>query len=52
MEWRTRILHGLLLLVAIGIGARLVADLIGPLLPALAAVLLVVGVLVGVLRRR
>ena len=52
MEWRTKVSKSLLLLLAIAIGARAGAELLGPLVPLLVSVLFVFGLVSWVLRRR
>lgn len=49
-SWRTRILESLLLLLAIGIGGRLLWDAVGPLIPAIATLFIVGGLFMWLLR--
>lgn len=52
MNWRQRALGGLVLLLAIALGARVAAELLAPLVPGL-VVLLLLGVIGWfILRRR
>ena len=52
MSWRQRVLTALALLLLIALGARIAADLLAPLLPALIVILMLCGVFWIILGRR
>ena len=49
MNWRSKVIEGLLLLVAIAVVARVVYGLLGPLLPSLLVLLVLGGILLWML---
>jgi hypothetical protein len=50
--WRTKVFSALILLIAIAIGARIIWELIAPLLPGLVALTIVIFVVWAFVRPR
>ena len=50
--WRTRVMQALVLLLAVALGARVAAELLAPLVPALVVLVLLGAVLWVVIGRR
>lgn len=50
MNWHTKVIEALALTVAVAVVARLVWELLGPLLPMILVLLAVGGLLFGVIR--
>jgi len=51
-SWRQRLVSALLLLLAVALGARVAAELLAPLVPALVVLVLLCGVFWIILGRR
>jgi len=51
VNWRSKLIEGLVLLLAVAVVARVVFGLLGPLLPSLIVLLVVASVLLFILRR-
>ena len=52
MNWRSKVVEALVLILAVAVVARVVWNLLGPLLPAILVMLAVGGLLFGLLRRQ